>query len=153
MNFHLCWKAFSPRPLGARLNLDLHFTRGATAFEVILHWLFILLDDSDMKKQWFRREGAGNLFDIQCDSLSMKNNSEWCDLRNTLCPQPFPPQKVSSDAMPALQQVSETSNRTCIKGHWTRENTLFLKACKCKTFQILDLTQHNNYYCKVSPNK
>ena len=29
MNFHLCWKAFSPRPLGTRLNLDLHFTRGA----------------------------------------------------------------------------------------------------------------------------
>ena len=101
-------------------------------------------------------EGKGQeifLIHIQCDSLSMKNKSEWCDLRNTLCPQPFPPQKVSSDAMPALQQISETSNRTCIKGHWTRENTLFLKACKCKTFQILDLTQHNNYYCKVSPNK
>ena len=153
MNFHLCWKAFSPRPLGARLNLDLHFTRGATAFEVILHLFLILPRRLGHEKTLVEKGKAGNLFDIQCDSLSMKNKSEWCDLRNTLCPQPFPPQKVSSDAMPALQQISETSNRTCIKGQWTRENTLFLKACKCKTFQILDLTQHNNYYCKVSPNK
>ena len=63
MNFHLSWKAFSPRPLDTHLNLHHHFTWEATAVEVILHLFFILLDDSGHEnKRWLRREEGGKSF-------------------------------------------------------------------------------------------